>query len=189
MSISPPSDNEMLEAVKTMFRWIVRSPKEYYTLSSSLLDGYRNCFRGYLEDPRLVLKPIENKRYNSGQLILFHDIPFISFCEHHFMPFDGHVNIGYIPNDKIFGVGNVVRFVELISSRLYLQEDMTNDIAYNIKDIISPAGVAVLIKAKHTCVMCSKSRSYSAQMSTSCILGSFMSDENRAKEFFYRSRV
>ena len=36
-----------------------------------------------------------------SEFLLEKDIQFYSLCEHHLLPFFGHVHIAYLPNDKV----------------------------------------------------------------------------------------
>ncbi len=90
---------------------------------------------------------------NHDEMIIVKDIPFYSMCEHHLLPFWGHVSIGYIPgNNQVTGFSSLVRLVEAISKRPQLQERMTTELADALVQRLKPLGVIVVIKARHLCI-------------------------------------
>eukprot|EP01054_Gregarina_sp_Poly1_P002308 Gregarina_sp_Poly_1__2307@NODE_1616_length_3712_cov_1006_655693_g1063_i0_p1_GENE_NODE_1616_length_3712_cov_1006_655693_g1063_i0NODE_1616_length_3712_cov_1006_655693_g1063_i0_p1_ORF_typecomplete_len473_score52_81GTP_cyclohydroI/PF01227_22/1_6e40QueF/PF14489_6/0_0051_NODE_1616_length_3712_cov_1006_655693_g1063_i021963614 len=80
-------------------------------------------------------------------------IAFTSLCEHHVLPFFGHVSICYIPAEVVLGLSKLVRVVRSLSKMLQMQERLTVDIADTIDSLARPRGVFVQILAKHTCLM------------------------------------
>ena len=45
------------------------------------------------------------------------DIPFTSFCEHHFVPIQGKANIAYIPKDHVIGLSKIHGPVDYYAKR------------------------------------------------------------------------
>lgn len=89
---------------------------------------------------------------NHDEMIVIKDIPFYSMCEHHLLPFWGHVSIGYIPgNNQITGFSSLIRLVEAVAKRPQVQEQMTTDLADTLVKRLKPLGVIVIIKARHLC--------------------------------------
>lgn len=90
---------------------------------------------------------------NHDEMIVVKDIPFYSMCEHHLLPFWGHVSISYIPgNNKVTGFSSLVRLVDAVAKRPQLQERMTTQLADVIEKRLQPLGVMVVIKARHLCI-------------------------------------
>ena len=81
------------------------------------------------------------------------NINIMSFCEHHFMPFEGTAEISFIPKDnKIIGLSNLDKICDFFSRRPQIQERLTLQIFETIKFLLNTDDVSVKIIAKHSCV-------------------------------------
>lgn len=87
-------------------------------------------------------------------LVAVTDIPFYSVCEHHLMPFFGHVDIVYQPKDgRVAGLSKLSDLVNVFAKRPQLQERMTREIATALARDLQAEGVVVRIKATHLCML------------------------------------
>lgn len=87
-------------------------------------------------------------------LVAVTDIPFYSVCEHHLMPFFGHVDIVYQPKDgRVAGLSKLSDLVNVFAKRPQLQERMTREIATALATDLQAEGVVVRIKATHLCML------------------------------------
>lgn len=136
---------------------------------------------GYAQDAWSALSSRQPALSNDP--VFIRNIPFVSICHDHFLPFSGFVSIGYIPDKEIVGLSNIGKLVHILSSRLHLQEGLTSEIADVIYKSINPVVVGVYVVAQHYCM---KAR-FPAQNVTEVITTSFRGDykgENFRNEFF-----
>jgi GTP cyclohydrolase I len=137
---------------------------------------------GYRQDVREVLNgAIFHEKYD--EMVIVKDIDFFSLCEHHMLPFYGRAHIAYIPHGKIVGLSKVPRIVEVFSRRLQVQERMTQQIAETLFEVLEPDGVAVVIEARHLCMMMRGVEKQNSLATTSAMLGSFREDDRTRNEF------
>jgi GTP cyclohydrolase I len=138
--------------------------------------------KGYQQDVNKILNgAIFKEKYD--EMVIVKDIDFFSMCEHHLLPFYGKVNVAYIPKGKIVGLSKIPRIVEIFARRLQVQERMTQQIADTLFDALEPDGVAVVIEAKHLCMMMRGVEKQNSVATTSAMLGSFREDERTRNEF------
>lgn len=125
---------------------------------------------GYAQDPWSALGTRQTAASNDP--VFISNIPFVSICQDHFLPFSGFVSIGYIPGNEIVGLSNIGKLVHILCARLQLQESLTSEIADVIYKSINPAAVGVYMVAQHYCM---KAR-FPAQNVTEVITTSFRGD-------------
>ncbi|MCK6479460.1 MAG: GTP cyclohydrolase I FolE [Planctomycetaceae bacterium] len=117
------------------------------------------------------------------EMVVVKDIELYSMCEHHMLPFFGKCHIGYIPRGRIVGLSKLPRIVDAFARRLQVQERLTTQIAQAIDAAIKPRGVAVVIEARHLCMMMRGVEKQNSSAVTSCMLGGFKSDNRTRGEF------
>lgn len=119
------------------------------------------------------------------ELVLVRDIPFVSLCEHHLLPFRGTAHVGYLPGDRIIGLSKLARLVETFARRPQVQERMTTQIADWLRDHLAPRGAGVVIEAEHLCMSIRGVRSDGARTVTSALYG-LLRDRPAARDEFLR---
>jgi GTP cyclohydrolase I len=137
---------------------------------------------GYRQDLDQI---INNAVFESdaSEIILVKDIELYSLCEHHLLPFIGRAHVAYIPNGKVIGLSKMARIVDVFARRLQIQENLTTQIADALMKCLRPTGVAVVIEAKHLCMMMRGVEKQNSVMKTSCLLGVFKDDARTRSEF------
>jgi GTP cyclohydrolase IA len=144
--------------------------------------AYEELLAGYRTDPAaLINNALFDVDYND--MVVIADIEFASLCEHHMLPFVGHVHVAYIPQGKVIGLSKIPRIVELFARRLQLQERLTRQIANFIDDVLHPQGVAVVIEGQHMCSMMRGIKKQDSSMTTSTMLGTFHDNAVTRQEF------
>ena len=118
-----------------------------------------------------------------SEMVIIKDIELYSMCEHHLLPFIGKCHVGYLPNKKVLGLSKIARIVDFFARRLQIQERMTGEIAQCIQEITDARGVAVIVEAKHLCMMMRGVEKQNSIMTTSVMLGEMRKNTNTRMEF------
>ena len=134
--------------------------------------------RGYDEDPAGILRSALFEE-NYSEMVIVKDIELYSLCEHHLVPFFGKAHIGYIPKGKIVGLSKMARIVDAYARRLQVQERLTHEILHCIQDTLHPYGAAVVIEARHMCMMMRGVQKQNSVTTTSAFTGIFKHVETR----------
>jgi GTP cyclohydrolase I len=119
----------------------------------------------------------------TDEIIIVKDIELYSMCEHHLLPFIGKCHVAYLPKGKVIGLSKIARIVDVFARRLQIQENLTSQIAHCILDNTNAAGAAVIIEAKHMCMMMRGVEKQNSTMTTSCMLGAFRNSPSTRNEF------
>ena len=168
------SREQAVDAVRTLLAYL-EDDTEREGLSNTprrVIDSWDENFSGYEGDAAAVLESTFNSEDYDG-IVLLRDIEFNSTCEHHLQPFNGRAHVAYIPIKRIVGISKLARLVDLHARRLQNQERITKDVADDIEQHLSPLGAAVIIEARHGCMMCRGVRKQNAVMTTSAMRGVF----------------
>jgi GTP cyclohydrolase IA len=120
---------------------------------------------------------------DASEIVMVKDIELYSMCEHHLLPFIGRAHVAYIPDGKVIGLSKVARIVDVFARRLQIQEQLTTQIAEAVMEVLHPLGVAVVIEAKHLCMMMRGVEKQNSVMKTSSLRGVFKDDSRTRTEF------
>lgn len=118
------------------------------------VDALIEATEGYDGDPKLVRTFAAPPATSIAAInqIVEGPIPFFSLCEHHALPVDGQVYLGYVADERLVGISKLSRLVNVFSRRFTLQERLANQLADALEAILHPRGVAVFLEARHSCV-------------------------------------
>jgi GTP cyclohydrolase I len=144
--------------------------------------SFEELCSGYFKDPKEVLNEALFDSTND-EMVVVRNIEFYSLCEHHILPFFGRVDVAYIPDKKVVGLSKIPRMVEVFARRLQIQEQLTEQIADAIMDVVKPKGVGVVISARHMCMEMRGVKTKHSYTTTSSLRGVFKKDKIK-KEFF-----
>lgn len=120
-----------------------------------------------------------------SEMVIVKDIEMYSMCEHHLLPFLGKCHVGYLPKGKVLGLSKIARIVDYFSRRLQIQERLTSEIAECIESITGARGVAVVMEAKHLCMMMRGVEKQNSVMTTSVMLGEMRTNASSRSEFLH----
>lgn len=138
---------------------------------------------GYRQDPVALLKTFEDGAEGTNELVIVHNIPVMSKCEHHMSDIVGLAHVGYIPNGKIVGLSKLARLVDVFARRMQVQERLTTQIADTLNDTLDPVGVGVLIRATHHCISSRGVKIHGSVTTTSAMRGALLDEVSCRAEF------
>ncbi|MDD3343515.1 MAG: GTP cyclohydrolase I FolE [Sulfurospirillaceae bacterium] len=175
---------EFEQAVKTMLEIIGENTQREGLLKTPtrVFKAYEHMTQGYHQHPNEVLGEALFESDNN-QMVIIKDIEFYSMCEHHLLPIIGRAHVAYIPDGKVVGLSKIPRMVDIFARRLQIQEQLTEQIAKAIDDVIAPKGVGVVIQARHMCMEMRGVEKTHSNTTTSALRGLFLKSDTR-KEFF-----
>jgi GTP cyclohydrolase I len=134
-----------------------------------------------MDPDQLLNKALFDVAYD--EMVIVRDIELFSLCEHHLLPFFGKCHVGYIPNGRVIGLSKIPRLVDMYARRLQVQERLTTQIAETINSKIHPRGVAVVIEARHLCMIMRGVEKQNSVAVTSSMIGAFKDNQNTRSEF------
>ena len=120
---------------------------------------------------------------DSDEMVIVRNIELYSLCEHHILPFIGKAHVAYIPTGKVIGLSKVARIVDMFARRLQIQEHLSRPTGRAIQQVTGAAGVAVVIEAKHMCMMMRGVEKQNSVMTSSAMLGAFRNSGTTRQEF------
>lgn len=124
-------------------------------------------------------------REDYQEMVIVKDIDLFSLCEHHLIPFLGKAHVAYIPNGYITGLSKIARVVEAYARRLQVQERLTMQIRDCLQSTLEPLGVAVVIEAKHLCMVMRGIQKQNSVTTTSAFTGEFLNNVSTREEFIH----
>ena len=183
---SRPTQSEAEAAVRVLIQWAGDDPDREGLLETParVARSYRELFAGYESDPRDYLAKTFEEVGGYDELVILKDIPVVSFCEHHMLPFLGKAHIGYLPSNRVVGISKLARVVRGFGRRLQIQEKLTAEVAGAIQDILKPKGVGVVIISEHSCMTMRGVNTPGSRLTTSHLLGEVRDDPRTRQEFF-----
>ena len=152
---------------------LLKTPERLAKAMQYLTQGYQSDAHSIINSAKFH-EPV-------SEMIVVKDIEIYSMCEHHMLPFFGKAHIAYIPNGWITGLSKIARVVDVYAKRLQVQERLTVEIMNAIKETLNPLGVAVVIEAKHLCMMMRGVQKQNSSTTTSAFDGEFQKNSSRSE--------
>ena len=184
---------KMAEGYKQVLVALAQAFPEIDLNDPNLKDSHNRMARALIEvcsglgskDSDAINTTFPAEDYN--EVIILKNIDFTSLCSHHFFPFSGIAHIGYLPDTlnggKVLGLSKLARILDIHAQRPQLQERLCQSIMEALKNELKPAGVMVVIEAKHGCLNCRGARKRESSMITSALDGKFQADHKLRAEF------
>lgn len=152
---------------------LIKTPERLAKAMQYLTQGYQSDAHGIINSAKF--------HEDISEMVIVKDIELYSMCEHHILPFFGKAHVAYIPNGWITGLSKIARVVDVYSRRLQVQERLTVQIMNAIKETLNPLGVAVVIEAKHLCMMMRGVQKQNSVTTTSAFDGEFQKNSTRSE--------
>jgi GTP cyclohydrolase IA len=169
-----------------------------------VMKSWDELFCGYHVDVPAIFKVFDDHERYDG-IVLCRRIEFVSFCEHHMLPFTGFAHVAYIPGSlptarramargeavpigalsetpKVVGLSKLARLVDAYARRLQMQERIGQQVVQALDEHLNPEGAACIIEAKHMCMSCRGVMKQSSSMVTSSLSGAFLHESSARAE-------
>lgn len=176
----------MVSAVASILRSLGEDPtrKELVGTPSRFvkwLMNFKNCnlqmkLSGFVSSKMDPLKPHIDAR-SSEQINSELSLQFWSQCEHHLLPFQGVVHIGYLLPEAVNATARALlqSIVHFYGFKLQVQERLTRQIAETVAPLLG-GDVMVVVEASHTCMISRGIEKCGSSTATIAVLGRFSTD-------------
>lgn len=173
---------KLIESYRSVIEQVGETPEREGLLKTPerVAKAMQYMTQGYNMDAKAILNSAKFHEAYS-EMVIVKDIELYSMCEHHMLPFFGKAHIAYIPDGVITGLSKIARVVDCFARRLQVQERMTHQILDVIQETLNPLGVAVVIEAKHLCMMMRGVQKQNSTTTTSAFSGQFQDNSTRSE--------
>jgi len=121
---------------------------------------------------------------SGDEMVSVYNIPFVSLCNHHVVPFIGLAHIGYVPEKLEAGLSKFARVVKWHAAGLQVQERLTSQVAKWLELHLDPKGLIVVMEAEHLCMTIRGVHSPGTKTRTTSVKGVFADHDRTAKAEF-----
>jgi GTP cyclohydrolase I len=107
----------------------------------------------YDKIPEGIVKSFPNEKH-FDEIVLLDNIPFVSLCSHHFLPFPGFAWFLYIPDRRLAGASKPARVIDFFAKKPQLQENLSSEVIDYFMKEVRPLGAMLVMRAVHGCMSC-----------------------------------
>lgn len=138
---------------------------------------------GYGTDPMAIVA--KTWADDANEMVAVTDIPFVSVCAHHLLPFYGRAHLAYLPDGRLTGLSRMTSLVNCLARRLQIQERLTEELCEALMRGVEARGAACLVVATHDCVGARHLEHQSSEVRTLAYRGEF-ADDRALQDSFLR---
>ena len=146
---------------------------ELYDTPRRVIDYYLNELFYGLDYTNFPDISVTNNSYSYVSPVIAKGITVNSVCEHHMTSITGSATVLYCITDKVIGLSCVNKIVDFFSHRPQLQERLSRQISEVLKLILGHDDVAVIINARHDCIIKRGIKEYNSEITTVEASGAF----------------
>ncbi|MFB7025934.1 MULTISPECIES: GTP cyclohydrolase I [unclassified Streptomyces] len=118
-----------------------------------------------------------------GQLVVVGGMSVWALCEHHMIPMNLQVAVGYLAEGEVVGLSKFGRVAQHFAGRLQVQERYTRDVAEHLAGVIGSEDIAVAVRGLHLCMRMRGVRMEDARTTTLHSGGRFATDPVLSQQF------
>jgi GTP cyclohydrolase I len=124
---------------------------------------------GYASDPAEILA--DTTGTSAPGLVVLTGIETTAICPHHLLPSSGVVHVGYLPSERVVGLGALARLVDCHARRLVLQEDLAQSIVDSLVQHLGAKAAGAVVSLRPSCVTARGSRQHGVIATTMAFAG------------------
>jgi GTP cyclohydrolase I len=138
----------------------------------------RELLSGYAVDVPALLATESGKlgATDARGVVVVRGIHVATMCPHHLLPGIGTATIGYLPGDRVIGIGALARTVDAFARRLTLQETIGEAVVRALLDHAGARGAYCRLELSHACLSARGARQSEATVVTIARGGTPISD-------------
>jgi GTP cyclohydrolase I len=104
--------------------------------------------------------------------VVLRNLATVTVCPHHLMPAIGRATVIYMPGERIAGLGTIARLVDAYARRLVLQEEIGQQVAAALVNLLGARGALCRLSMVHTCLVARGERKHEARIDSVSLAGS-----------------
>lgn len=159
----------------------VASDPELQGTGRRVAEAFANdLLEGYSLDPAAILA--EATSSSAAGLVVVTGVATTAICPHHLLPASGVVHVGYLPGEKVVGLGSIARLVDCFARRLILQEDLGQAITDALVEHLGARGAGAVVDLVPTCMTARGGRRHGSRAVTTAFSGLMAKDAAARQE-------